>query len=116
VTRRASQTHGNETMDAKEAPTTIVKLIQKECLDMGRNGTAQVAVDDSPILVAYVPVLLGENRHGLAVGHAKSEVAVPLNAHERITYALIAGLVLLYFATGYVLHRGDGARIRMEND
>lgn len=47
VTRRASQTHGNETMDAKEAPTTIVKLIQKECLDMGRNGTAQVAVDDT---------------------------------------------------------------------
>jgi len=99
-----------------ESPPAVTECIRKECIALGRQGTSQVTVDDSAMLLAYAPVLLGDSRYGFVVGSRESGVPVPLNAHERITYALIVGLVLLYFATGYVLHRGDSARIRRENE
>ncbi len=79
----------------------------------GRSGHLQTG-DRDDLIAAYCPLILGDRRMGLVVGARRAEIAVPINAHERITYALIGALALLYFATGYVSYRSEYARRQLE--
>jgi signal transduction histidine kinase/CheY-like chemotaxis protein len=51
----------------------------------------------------------GGLRYGVVLAAPKGEVSVPIVSHERVTYALIAALALLYFATGYTACRSERA-------
>ncbi len=85
----------------------------------GASGNAELPRDPSgegTELVAYTPVRLGNARYALVVGTPKSTIAVPLAAHERVTYALIAALAALYFATAYVSYRSERAHLRLEQE
>ena len=92
----------------------IGTLAKQQHVDLARNGSWRVRTSRGPVLAGSWTVLLGDVRYGLVAGAPESEVSVPLNAHERITYALIVGLVLLYCLTGYSVYRSDTARIRSE--
>ena len=96
------------------SPSAIADLAEEQCVRLGRSGTSQVSDPRGNLLVAFSPVLLGDRRYGLVAGAYESDVTIPLGAHERVTYALIGALALLYFATGYVVYRSDNARIRLE--
>ena len=92
----------------------IIELVDAQSIGLGRSGTSQVGSGDEQALIAFSPVLLGDRRYGLVLGASKSSVSVPLNAHERVTYALIGALALLYFVAGYTVYRGDSDRIQLE--
>jgi len=94
---------------------SIAEMVEKQCVRLGRSGSSQVGADGDSLLLAFTPALLGEGRYGLVVGADKSDATLPLGAHERVTYALLGALAVLYFTTGYVVYRGDNARIHTEN-
>jgi signal transduction histidine kinase/CheY-like chemotaxis protein len=50
----------------------------------------------------------------MAIGSPKADVSVPIASHERVTYALIVALALLYFATGYTAYRSERAHAQLE--
>ena len=86
------------------------------CAAEGRSGVDTLPGGDGrggADLVAFTPVLLGHRRFAIVVAAPKADISVPLAAHERLTYTLIAALAVLYFATGYVAHRGETARVRL---
>ena len=82
----------------------MAEAVAEQCVRGGRTGALEVHIKPiaSNMLVAFTPFILGDNRYGLVVGAAKSDISVPLNSHQRVTYALIGALALLYFATGYM--------------
>jgi len=97
---------------------TIDPVVRRGVQD-GRSGVVEIAGtlgDGTPELVAFTPIMLGRGRYGVVVGAPKSNISVPVAAHERLTYALIAALALLYFATAYVSHRSEQARLRFEEE
>jgi len=67
-------------------------------------------------LIAFTPVRFGEDRYGLILGAPKADISVPITAHERLTYALIAGLAMVFFAAAYVTYRSSRAHIRLEKE
>jgi len=82
------------------------------CVKDGRSGTAEVRLPSDRrggSLLAYAPAVIGAGRLGVIVGGSMSDVSVPLASHERVTYALIFGLSVLYFATGFVCYRSERA-------
>jgi signal transduction histidine kinase/CheY-like chemotaxis protein len=92
----------------------LARMVWAQCIRQGRSGSAETDGGEDEMLVAYAPLLLGDRRYGLAVGGTKAGISVPLSAHERVTYALIAALALLYFATGYVAYRSERAHVQLE--
>ena len=91
-------------------------LVAEECVRKGRTGTAEIndgAKMPVPMLVAYAPFMLGDHRYAVAVGAPRSDVSVPLGSHERVTYALIGALAMLYFATGYVAYRSEKSHVQL---
>ncbi|KKL14534.1 hypothetical protein LCGC14_2514690, partial [marine sediment metagenome] len=67
-------------------------------------------------LMAFAPVRFANRRYGLAVVTHKSDISRPLIAHARVTYSLMAGLVLLSVGAGYVVYRGARARLRLSEE
>ena len=108
---------GRTQLDPKAAAQARVSsMVAEECVRKGRTGTAEINEDAKtsvPMLVAYAPFMLGDHRYALAVGAPRSDVSVPLGSHERVTYALIAALALLYFATGYVAYRSEKSHVQL---
>lgn len=77
----------------------------------GGSGLVEVARPGEPVdeLAAYAPIHLEGRRYGVVLAAPKGEVSIPIVSHERVTYALIAALALLYFATGYTAYRSERA-------
>ncbi len=96
------------------AERQIANLVASECVQFGRTGTTEISDGDGKMLIAFTPLLLGDCRYALVVGALKSYISVPLAAHERVTYALIGALALLYFATGYATYRSAKAHVQLE--
>ena len=92
----------------------LLASVAFDCVQNGRRGALEIQRGEGTVLVAYSPFIIGDRRYAIALGSAKSNISVPLVAHERTIYALIAALALLYFATGYVSSRSEHARAELE--
>ncbi len=105
-----NQSGGNGGRSLSNVNDRIIQDIQR-----GRAGTAELddRVDGGE-LVSYTPLRLGEKHYGLVIGTPKSSISVPITSHERVTYALIGALALLYFATGYISYRSERAQVKLE--
>ncbi len=105
----------NQTGDGAGKSISSVNSRIVQDIQRGRAGTAEL--DDrveGGELVSYTPLRLGEKHYGLVVGTPKSSISVPITSHERVTYALIGALALLYFATGYISYRSERAQVKLE--
>lgn len=92
----------------------VVRQIRQPCLQEGRSSSSEVHEGEQTLLVSYTPLILGQQRYGVCMGLSKGELAIPLSSHQRMTYALIVALALLYFATGYVSTRSEKAHVELE--
>ena len=99
-----------------EQQRAVAESVVGQCVKGGRSGVAEVsiALDGGPELAAFTPITLGGRRYGLLTASPKSAISVPITAHERVTYALMVALALLYFATGYAAYRSESAHARLE--
>ena len=98
--------------DSLRLEAKVTAMVRDKCIRRGLAEVAEVSDhhgSDGGLIVTCTPLILGENRYGLAIGHSKSGISVPLNSHERVIYALIGALGLLYFATGYLSFRSEKA-------
>ena len=94
----------------------VTALTSDKCVRRGLSEVMEVSVrsgGDNELIVTCAPLILGESRYGLAIGHSKSGISVPLESHERVIYALIGALGLLYFATGYLSFRSEKAHTEL---
>ena len=85
----------------------------------GQTGVMEIAgglTGDGKELLAFTPIRFGENRCGLVLGSPKADISIPISAHERVTYALIGALAVVFFAAAYVTYRGGRARVRLEEE
>jgi HPt (histidine-containing phosphotransfer) domain-containing protein len=78
---------------------------------VGNSGLLEVARPGEPVdeLAAYARIRMEGRQFGVLLAAPKGEVSVPIASHERVTYALIGALALLYFATGYTAYRSERA-------
>lgn len=99
-------------------PSRIVDPSIHVALGAWREGSAEIPMpgDLGQGLVSYTPMRLGSTTYGLAVGSAKSEIAVPIIAHQRVTYALMTALVLAFGAAGYAMYRGKKTHLLLERE
>ncbi|MDP6545010.1 MAG: response regulator [Phycisphaerae bacterium] len=98
------------------ANDSIAELIERKCIALGLKGTVQIEVEGDLMFTAYSPFVLGDRRYGLAIAGDLSAISVPMRAHERLIYSLLAALTLLYIAVVYVVYRGDSGRIKNEEE
>jgi len=107
---------GDDSPGASRDPSMrrIVELVHHECVRLGLRGTSEFETDSGRLFVTYSPVIFGQDRYAIAIAGAASGVIMPLQAHERITYALLVAMALLYVAAMYIVCRGDSDRIRFE--
>ncbi len=86
-------------------------------IQMGRSGVAELGCneDEQGDLIAFTPLKLGNTCYGLILNTPKTNISVPIASHERVIFALIGALALLYFATAYMSYRSEKAQIRAEN-
>ena len=107
---------GDDSPGASRDPSRrrIVESVHEECVRLGLRGTSEFETDNGRLFVAYSPVIFGQDRYAIAIAGAASGVIMPLQAHERITYALLVAMALLYVAAMYIVCRGDSDRIRLE--
>ena len=105
-------TRGAKTRPGRIDPTILAGVLA------GRSSVAEITPGRGakPTLLAFSPIQLGGIRYGLIEGTPKSTISVPVAAHERVTYSLIAILAVLYFATAYVSYRSDRAHVRLEKE
>ncbi|MGC9453739.1 MAG: response regulator [Phycisphaerae bacterium] len=97
----------------------VVRAVSTHGAGQGREGVTQLAgADGSPsgVLLAYTPVKLGTQRYALAMAAPKSDISVPITAHQRITYSLIAVLVMMFFAAGYISYRSAKAHLSLAEE
>ena len=111
--------HSLQNADAPEETVRNMDLlpyVAGRCIMAGGSGLAEAVREESHVkeLIAFAPVNLEGRRFGLVVGSPREDVSVPIASHERITYALIVALALLYFATGYAAHRSEQAHTQLE--
>ncbi len=111
--------HSLQNADAPEERVRNVDLlpyVAGRCIMAGGSGLAEAVCEESHVeeLIAFAPVNLEGRRFGLVMGSPRADVSVPIASHERITYALIVALALLYFATGYAAHRSELAHTQLE--
>ncbi|KKL70518.1 hypothetical protein LCGC14_2104120, partial [marine sediment metagenome] len=64
-------------------------------------------------LVAFTPIHLVHRTYGLAIVTPGSEVSGPIQAHARVTYGLMLGMLLFLAMAGYVSLRGVRARAQL---
>ena len=95
---------------------SIAELIERKCISHGLKGTVQLDVEGDLMFTAFSPLVLGNRRYGLAIAGDLSAISVPMRAHERLIYSLLAALSLLYIAVVYVVYRGDSGRINNEKE
>ncbi len=105
--------------DAPKKTTHNVDLLvylTDRCITIGGAGLVEAVRQEGQVeeLIAFAPINMEGHRFGLVVGSPKADVSVPLVSHERVTYALIAVLAILYFATGYSTLRGERAHTQLE--
>ncbi len=67
-------------------------------------------------LIAYTPIKLGRQTFGLAIVTPKSEIAAPVEAHARVTLALVVGMLAFLSLTGYIALKTAKARARLVAD
>lgn len=93
----------------------LLPYVVGQCVVAGQSGLAEVVRRDDGVdeLIAFAPVRMEGRRFCLVVGSPRAEVSVPIASHERVTYALIGALALLYFATGYVAYRSEHAHAQL---
>lgn len=99
-------------LDSGGGVDPVADLVARECIALNRTDAAELDIGgdgEAPQLVAFAPALLGTDRYGVAVEASKSEISVPFNSHQRVTYVLIGALALLYFTSGYVAYRSEKA-------
>ena len=97
---------------ALDVPT--LSYLLDNCIQGGQNGLLEaVSSESQSYLMAYCPVIMGQ-RYALVVSSPKSDVAVPLSSHARLTYTLMLLLTVFYFAVGYMAYRGEMAQISQE--
>ena len=114
--RTGSASPGELPAATDRAVTRLVALMADNCVRKGLTETGEIgrgSDNGATLLVAYAPLILGDNRYGLAVGAPKSDVSVPWSSHERVTYALILSLALVYFAAGYAAYRSEKSHIQL---
>ena len=92
----------------------IAESVYENCVQAGLRGTLEFQTDKGQLFITYSPVILGQDRYAIAIAGEASGVIMPLQAHERITYALLIAMALLYVAAMYIVCRGDSDRIRLE--
>ena len=111
-----SRQAGDDSPGASRDPSMrrIVESVHHECVRLGLRGTSEFETDSGCLFVTYSPVIFGKDRYAIAIAGAASGVIMPLQAHERITYALLVAMALLYVAAMYIVCRGDSDRIRFE--
>lgn len=106
-----------------EAPREAIRLVgllpyvSQQGISGGQSGLVNVVGPprkNIEELAAYTPLNLNGRRFALVMGSPKADISVPITSHERVTYALIVALALLYFATGYVAYRSEKAHLRYE--
>ena len=100
-------------------PLVVAERVTSQCVRYGRSGAEEIAIvpeTSARELVAFTPVTLGTRRYGLLVGSSKASISVPIAAHNRFAYTLIAALAMLYFATGYVAYRSERAHAQLERE
>jgi len=88
----------------------------RTCVQRGEEGVAEFTSSIGGLgeLIAYAPARIGNERYGVAVVTPAAQIAGPVVAHARMTYALMAGLMLFFVVTGYAGHRAVAARIALE--
>jgi signal transduction histidine kinase/DNA-binding response OmpR family regulator/HPt (histidine-containing phosphotransfer) domain-containing protein len=91
----------------------MVRTVAVRCAGKGREGVTQMSGSGSAVLLSYAPIQLGGHRYALAMAAPKSDISVPITAHERVTYSLIAVLVVMFFAAGYVSYRSARAHLSL---
>jgi len=93
----------------------LLPYVASQCIAAGNSGLVEVVrqEDEGAELAAFAPVNLGDRRFGVVLGSPRAVVSVPITSHERVTYALIAALALLYFATGYASYRSEHAHAQL---
>lgn len=119
VSRPRQVVHGLRDTDAPKETVHNVDLlayVTKLCITAGGCGLAEVVRQEGHIeeMVAFAPINMEGRRFGLVMGSPRSDVSVPIASHERVTYALIVALALLYFATGYTAYRSERAHVQLE--
>ena len=94
----------------------LLPYVTDRCITAGVSGLAEAVRQEGHVeeLVAFAPINLEGRRFGLVMGSPRADVSVPIASHERVTYALIVALALLYFATGYTAYRSERAHTQLE--
>ena len=64
-------------------------------------------------LIAFTPIRYGNQSYGLAIITPKTEIAGPIVAGARVTYALMAGMLLFLGVCGYIGLRGARTRAQL---
>ena len=94
----------------------LIACVTQRCIITGQAGLAEVSrpSDGQAELVAFAPLNVDARRYSLLIGSPRAQVSVPIISHERVTYALIGALTLLYFATGYSAYRSERAQLLLQ--
>ncbi|MDP6634153.1 MAG: response regulator [Phycisphaerae bacterium] len=118
IATSGTATASNGDSGSRNLPTqdSIAELIEQDCIALGLKGNVQLDIEGDPMFTAFSPFVLGDRRYGLAIAGDMSAISVPMRAHERLIYSLLAALSLLYVAVVYVVYRGDSGRIRNEKE
>ncbi|MFW6065611.1 MAG: ATP-binding protein, partial [Planctomycetota bacterium] len=115
-----SQRSGNSRKDgSEELREQMVQSVSSRSAGGGEEGVAQLGDGATPgpvALLAYTPVQLGAYRYALAMASPKSDISVPITAHQRVTYSLIAVLVIMFFSAGYISYRSARAHLSLAEE
>lgn len=119
VSKPRQVVHALRDADAPKETVQNVGLLAHltdRCITAGSSGLAEAVRQEGNVeeLVAFAPINLEGRRFGLVLGSPRADVSVPIASHERVTYALIVALTLLYFATGYTAYRSERAHVQLE--
>lgn len=94
----------------------LLPYVVERCISGNSSGLAETIRPEGHVveLLAFAPINVEGRRFGLVMGSPRGDVSVPIASHERVTYALIAALALLYFVTGYTALRGERSHTQHE--
>lgn len=104
---------------SQELSALMVEGVASETAAAGAEGVTQLGGAGRPgpvMLLAHTPVRLGAHRYALVTAAPKSDISVPITAHQRVTYSLIAVLVMMFFAAGYISYRSARAHLSLADE
>ena len=107
---RQDHQHAGQGIDE---PLARQELDLRARIQNGEEGVAEFlnALEGVVELVAFAPIRLANERYGLAVITPKSEMSGPIEAHARLSYALLGGLMIVAMLAGYVAYCGGRAQV-----